>query len=68
MCDCKRVSYKSTQIARNRAAKIINDIRKNLKAKYKFQNRMIGSGKYRTIMKDKNGVYDLDYQLILSHR
>jgi len=62
----KRVSKKKCSIARQRAVKIIYDVQKLLEKKYVFSWRMVGSGAWGTMIEDKNGEYDLDYQLLLT--
>jgi len=64
----KLVSYKECQEARNRATKLIEDLRNHSKIKghYKFDLILIGSGERRCIVKDPNSKYDLDYQIILT--
>ena len=64
----KRISKKSSSIARERAIKIINDVQKLLKEKYVFAWRMVGSGAWGTMIEDQNGEYDLDYQLLLTRK
>jgi len=64
----KLVSFKECKEARQRAAKLIREVRKHslINRRYKFDHRLIGSGKRRCIVKDSNGKYDLDYQIILT--
>lgn len=64
----KLITHKESKEARQRAAKLISDVRKhkNIKGHYKFTEQPIGSGKRRCIIKDANGKYDLDYQIILT--
>jgi len=64
----KLVAYKESKEARQRANKLLQEIRKHskIKGQYKFNDRLIGSGKRRCIVKDANGKYDLDYQIILT--
>ncbi|MCH5151735.1 MAG: hypothetical protein J1F65_03655 [Clostridiales bacterium] len=62
----KRISKKQSSIARQRATKIIQDVRKILKTKYVFAHRLVGSGAWGTMIEDENGEYDLDYQLLLT--
>ena len=62
----KRITKKQSSIARQRATKIIEDVRKILKAKYVFAHRLVGSGAWGTMMEDESGEYDLDYQLLLT--
>jgi hypothetical protein len=64
----KLATHNETKEARQRAAKLIRDVRYHdaIKGKYKFYHRLIGSGKRRCIVKDSYGRYDLDYQIILT--
>ena len=64
----KLVSYKECREARSRATKLIQEVRKHskIKGRYKFNHNLIGSGRRRCIVKDSNGKYDLDYQIILT--
>ncbi len=61
-----RVSKKKCKIARQRAHTLIGKVQKQLKDQYKFNYRLVGSGKWGTMIKDKDEKYDLDYQLILT--
>lgn len=64
----KLVTHNESKEARQRAAKLISDVRKHeqIKGQYKFIHRPIGSGKRRCITKDADGKYDLDYQIVLT--
>lgn len=64
----KLVTNNESKEARQRATKLIETVRKHekIKGEYKFYHRPIGSGKRRCITKDKNGKYDLDYQIVLT--
>lgn len=62
----KLVTKKASSEARQRADKIIRDVHKLLKKEYKFFCRPIGSQTRRCIVQDKNGKYDLDYQIVLT--
>lgn len=66
----KLVTNKESKEARQRAIKLVNDVRKHekIKSHYKFYHRPIGSGKRRCIVKDSNGRYDLDYQIVLTKK
>lgn len=64
----KLVTKKASSEARQRAHKIINDVHKKLKKEYVFFCRPIGSQTRRCIVPDKNGKYDLDYQIILTKK
>ena len=56
----KLVTKKASSEARQRADRIIHDVRKLLEKEYKFFCRPIGSQTRRCIVQDKNGKYDLD--------
>ena len=60
----KLVTRKASSEARQRADKIIRDVHKKLGKEYKFFCRPIGSQTRRCIVQDKNGKYDLDYQIV----
>jgi hypothetical protein len=64
----KLVEHTESTEARQRANKLIQDVRKHSKINghYKFDLILIGSGERRCIVKDSNGKYDLDYQIILT--
>jgi len=64
---CQRVSKTNSQISRKRSEKIISDLKTILNDTYKFEFRLVGSAKRNTIVQDRNGWYDLDYQLLLTH-
>lgn len=66
MSNIKRVTKKQTRDARRFANKLIDGIRSNVKPKYKFANRLVGSAKWNIILKDENDWWDLDYQLLLT--
>lgn len=63
-----RVSKKKCKPAKDRALKLLNDLQRDpvLSSKYVFSYRLVGSGKWGTMVKDKNGCYDLDYQILLT--
>lgn len=62
----ERVTRKECAIARQRAAAILRDVQIELNEKYKFATRLVGSGAWGTMIKDENGEYDLDYQMLLT--
>ncbi|MDE7161988.1 MAG: hypothetical protein K2N65_04430 [Anaeroplasmataceae bacterium] len=64
--EAKRITKKQCKEARQRAAKIMQDVREKLRGKYKFSERLVGSGKWGTMIEDANGEYDLDYQFLLT--
>jgi hypothetical protein len=63
---CKRVSKNNSKKARERSEKLIKEVRKYLKKKYKFDSRLVGSSKRNTIVQVNGKPYDLDYQCILT--
>ena len=62
------VTHRESKEARQRAHKLIESVRKHKKiyGHYKFFCKIIGSRKRRCIVKDANGKYDLDFQLVLT--
>lgn len=62
----KRVSKKECRVARQRALKLLNIVQRELSKKYSFTFRLVGSGKWGTMVKDEKGHYDLDYQILLT--
>ena len=62
----KRVTKKQGSQARNFANKLLKELQKELKIKYKFTTKLVGSAKYNTILKDEDGWFDVDYQIILT--
>ena len=64
----KLISYTEYEEARNRAHRLVEDVRKHpsIRGHFKFDCRPIGSQKRRCIIKDRNGKYDLDFQIVLT--
>lgn len=62
----KLITRKASSEARQRADRIIRDVHKLLGKEYIFFCRPIGSQTRRCIVQDKNGKYDLDYQIVLT--
>ncbi|MDY4787834.1 MAG: hypothetical protein SO253_00785 [Bacilli bacterium] len=62
------VTRRESKEARQRAHKLIEDVRKHEKihGHYKFFCRIIGSCKRGCIVKDEKGKYDLDFQIVLT--
>lgn len=62
------VSRRECREARQRAHKLIEEIRKHklILNHYKFYCNIIGSRKRGCIVKDNNGKYDLDFQIVLT--
>lgn len=61
------VTKTERKVASTRARKIIKDLQKKLRPKYRINPRLVGSAKYNTIVCNDNGIYDMDYQLILTN-
>lgn len=61
------VTKTERKVASTRARKIIKDLQKKLRPKYRIDPRLVGSAKYNTIVCNDNGIYDMDYQLILTN-
>lgn len=66
----KLITHKASSEARQRAHKLIADVRKHhlIFNHYKFFCRPIGSQKRRCIVQDKDGKYDLDFQIVLTKK
>ena len=64
----KRLYRKQQKNIRNIANNIINFFHKELKEKYVFTQRIVGSGSLGTMLVDDNGDYDIDYQILLTNR
>lgn len=55
------------KIAIARATKIVRAVQKYLAPDYKINPRLVGSAKYNAVICDDRGVYDMDYQLVLTN-
>lgn len=62
----KYVTRKNRKIANARGMKIIREFQKRLSPDYKIEPRLVGSAKYNTVVCDNKGIYDVDYQLVLT--
>ena len=62
----KRVTKKQSSSARMYAKEIINSLHNELRDKYTFAERLVGSAKWNTILKDDNSFWDIDYQFLLT--
>ena len=60
------VTKKQRKQANDRALKIIRELQKKLRPKYRIDPRLVGSARYNTVVCDDKGIYDLDYQLLLT--
>lgn len=63
----KFVSRNERKIANARASKIVRAIQEYLAPDYKMNPILVGSAKYNAVICDDNGVYDMDYQLVLTN-
>ena len=63
---CTRITRREQKIARTRANKLLHDMQKELEGTYKMTFRIAGSGCWGTMVKDPEGKYDLDYQIIIT--
>jgi len=66
----KLITHKASSEARQRAHKLIGEVRKHqlISNHYKFFCKPIGSQKRRCIVQNKNGKYDLDFQIVLTKK
>lgn len=62
----KRVTKRESKPARHFADELFRKMHRDLNDKYRFAVRLVGSAKWNTILKDKNGFWDLDYQILLT--
>ena len=60
------VTKKQRTLANTRALKIIRELQKKLRPKYRIDPRLVGSAHYNAVVCDDKGIYDMDYQLILT--
>lgn len=63
----KFVSRNERKIANARATKIVRAIQEYLAPEYKINPRLVGSAKYNAVICDDDDIYDMDYQLVLTH-
>lgn len=62
----ERITKNESKKARFAASEIIKYLHENLSDKYLFTQRIVGSAVYNTIIRDKDGYFDVDYQLLLT--
>ena len=62
----KRVTKKESSIARRKANELLKQFKNKLKDKYKFSCRIVGSATWNIITKNKDGFWDVDYQILLT--
>ena len=61
------VTKRERKVAKARALKIVRDLQEYLLPEYKIDPKLVGSGRYNAVVCDEKGVYDMDYQLILTN-
>ena len=64
----KRVTKKEASGARLFAESIIRFVRKNLKTRYRFSDRKVGSGAWNIILRQDGQMWDIDYKLHLTKK
>ena len=62
----ERITKNESSEAREFANEIIKYWHETLSNKYTFTQRIVGSAVYNTIIKDGNGYWDVDYQILLT--
>lgn len=62
----RRITKKQSNSAREFAKDVLNYLHQELKSKYTFAERIVGSAQWNTILEDKNGFWDIDYQILLT--
>lgn len=69
MCKIERVKKSEIKQSLAKAQNIIKDLHLhfNKEKEYKFTERLVGSAKWNIVLKDKNGFYDLDFQILLTN-
>ena len=63
----KFVTRNERKIAIARATKIVRAVQEYLAPNYKMNPRLVGSARYNAVICDDSGVYDMDYQLVLTN-
>ena len=61
------VTRNERKIAIARATKIVRAVQEYLAPEYKINPRLVGSARYNAVICDDSGVYDMDYQLVLTN-
>lgn len=62
----KRITKKQIIGPKNFAMELLRKLQIKLSSKYKFTYRLVGSCKWNTVIKDENGFFDLDFQILLT--
>lgn len=62
----RRVTEEESSEARSFAEHVLSVLQDEIRDKYRFQFYLVGSAKYNTVLTDRNGWYDLDYQISLT--
>ncbi len=62
----KRITKKQIIGPKNFTIELLRELQNKLSNKYKFTYRLVGSCKWNTVIKDENGFFDLDFQILLT--
>lgn len=63
-----RATKKQTKVAMERSRAILNKVRKILKPKgYRFEDDIVGSRCFNTILVNNDEPYDIDIRILLTH-
>lgn len=60
------VPEESISDARNFAERVLTELQDEMRLYYRFQFYLVGSAKYNTTLRDRDGWFDLDYQISLT--
>ena len=63
----ERVTKKESSLARQFANNLFECLHKEMKEKYRFETKLVGSAIWNTILKEKGKPWDLDYQILLTN-
>lgn len=63
----KRVTKRESKVAREFADLLIRNLRKDVKEKYRFNAKLVGSARWNTILKINGKYWDIDYQILLTN-
>ena len=64
----ERVTRTESSKARQFATNILQQLHSSMREKYIFTANIVGSAVWNTIIKDKNGYWDVDYQILLTRK
>lgn len=64
----ERVTRKQSSKARQYVHELLDELHHSMKDKYRFTCKLVGSAAWNTILKDEDGMWDLDYQILLTSK